>query len=159
MLPKAKCACPQPVAEFIRLLVELDQADPLRFMQSAWVGSNRKPTEPFSWLLAQEAAVEYAEMKKVTLHGQVKGDGTALRPLRLFRRGGRNNYVVLWGLVQRPQGKAVLPVKTVKGNAVRPVESRADVSSTRGLEHIVDRVTQDQKVPSLLASLLGAQPC
>ena len=77
----------------------------------------------------------YSLMKQVRLSGVVEGDGTALR---LFRTEGKNNYVALWGLVQRPSGNETIkrivffvPVKSVSENAVCPVESYGDASLQR----------------------------
>ena len=51
----------------------------------------------FSWLQQHEAAAGYDAMRKLKLHGQVEGDGTALR---LFKYDSKKHYIAMWGLVR-----------------------------------------------------------
>lgn len=86
----------------------------------------------------------------------MEGDGTGLR---LFRHEGKNCYVALWGLVERPKGAAVprmllyfVPVKRVSINAVCPVECRKDVLDTGAFLNTASFTQKGKKVKSLLVS-------
>lgn len=110
----------------------------------------------FKWLLHQEALLGYKLMRQVKLKGVMEGDGSALK---LFKSEGKNNFVALWGVVQRPVGSEpptmlvyFVPVKQVAPNSVCPVESRADILSTGALNQIQDISKGGKSIKSLLVT-------
>ena len=112
--------------------------------------------EAFRFLLEREALTGYHAMKSMKLRGVVEADGTALR---LYKRGGHNHFVALWGLVERPKSASMprllvymVPVKKVSPNSVCPVECREDVLNTEGLKSILPCQRGGRKVESLLIS-------
>ncbi|CAE7662426.1 unnamed protein product [Symbiodinium pilosum] len=155
VLPIRKTTWPLPqVAAFVQEYAEM----PVPSLQALCrqVGVSRCTTSKtlFKWLLGQEAALGYARMQRCKLRGALEGDGTCLK---LFRRAQANFHVALWGLVERP-GSAqnpkcliyLLPVKKTAANSVCPVESRADILSTGGLEQIERCLRSGRDTKSLL---------
>ena len=155
VLPIRKTTWPLPqVAAFVQEYAEM----PVPSLQALCrqVGVSRCTTSKtlFKWLLGQEAALGYARMQRCKLRGALEGDGTCLK---LFRRAQANFHVALWGLVGRP-GSAknpkcliyLLPVKKTAANSVCPVESRADILSTGGLEQIERCLRSGRDTKSLL---------
>ncbi|CAE6972026.1 unnamed protein product [Symbiodinium sp. CCMP2592] len=143
-LPQMKYGMPLPqIMDFIKEFT--DRAVPNLQDICKCVGVSRCPSSRklYDFLLQKEAGI-------------VEADGTALK---LYKRKGHNNFIALWGLAERPQNENparmvvyMMPVKQVAHNAVCPVESRADVLSCKGLEHVVSEETDSGKVTSLLVT-------
>ena len=156
-LPQMKYGMPLPqIVDFIKEFTDRPVPNFQDICKRVGVSRSSSSRSLFQFLLQKEAFLGYRLMQKVRLSGVVEADGTALK---LYKRRGHNNFVALWGLVERPQNQQpprmvvyMMPVKQVAHNAVCPVESRADVLSCRGLEHLVSQETDSGKVASLLVT-------
>ena len=156
-LPQMKYSMPLPqILDFIKEFTERPVPNLQDICKRVGVSRSSSSRSLFQFLLQKEAFVGYRLMQKVQLSGIVEADGTALK---LYKRSGHNHFIALWGLVERPQNQKpprmvvyMMPVKQVAHNAVCPVESRADVLSCNGLEHVVSEETDKGKVTSLLVT-------
>ena len=156
-LPQMKYGMPLPqIMDFIKEFTDRAVPNLQDICKRVGVSRCSSSRKLYDFLLQKEAFLGYRLMQKVKLSGIVEADGTALK---LYKRRGHNNFIALWGLAERPQNQNparmvvyMMPVKQVAHNAVCPVESRADVLSCKGLEHVVSQETDSGKVASLLVT-------